>query len=726
MNIRIDPTMTVRETMQKFPTTRHVFDRYGLMGCGGKDGPAEPLALFARVHQIELDQLCTELEAAVNGEPFSRPVFASQPENSPHGTRESDVTRLPHLFIRTALIALLTGGCLAGAVLLFLISYYGTFQMTEFWPAWGTYVQVHAHVQLSGWVALFIMGIAYFALPRFLAVTLPQSTAPQISFALMLAGIVLRTLYQPFSSERWAANLVAWGAAAEFVASVLFLRVLLGAIRQTTKATEPYTRYLQLATAWFVISQAILLVHAAAALVEGRPVLLSKGLDEAYLHTMLMGFIGLFILGVTLRTIPLMLDFPRKPSATLQYVVLLAWNGGILLFAGGRLLEWAGSPFADTWVLAGSAAELLAGCAFVVSLNPFQKPQASLPKETPAQWSWMVRAAYVWFTAAIVLQAVLTIVPMATGTELTSTYWGAFRHTLTVGWISMMIFGMAYRMIPVMEGRAVAMAWTAPVVFWLVNLGNIWRVGLQSLSHSVPSVLPWMAPSGALELTAGALFALSIWRTTAKPESIVNPADEPVGTKHHRGDLVIDPDTVVAAVLAAYPSSVDIFVRHGFTEMRNSVLRATAAKLVTIGQACSLHSVDLGALLKDLRALQTPPTLVQIASLKNNETDPARRSLEEKVWSVLQGFHDPEFPSMSVVDLGLIYEVSVPSPQEVTVRMTLTSRDCPAANAITGAIRKRVEYATSSRCQVQLVWDPPWNPDRIRAAGIHSGQSTRS
>jgi hypothetical protein len=47
--------------------------------------------------------------------------------------------------------------------------------------------------------------------------------------------------------------------------------------------------------------------------------------------------------------------------------------------------------------------------------------------------------------------------------------------------------------------------------------------------------------------------------------------------------------------------------------MRNPLLRATAAKLVTIAQACSLHSIAVEALLRDLRALQQPATLVQIA-----------------------------------------------------------------------------------------------------------------
>ncbi len=63
--------------------------------------------------------------------------------------------------------------------------------------------------------------------------------------------------------------------------------------------------------------------------------LLGRPVDEAYLHIILMGFAGLYIMGVTLRTVPLMWDFRHRAGEQLQRRVLAAWNLEVLLFAVG-------------------------------------------------------------------------------------------------------------------------------------------------------------------------------------------------------------------------------------------------------------------------------------------------------------------------------------------------------------------------------------------------------
>jgi uncharacterized protein DUF1858/NnrS protein len=594
-----DENTSVREIIRRFPATREVFDQYGLMGCGGPEGPTEPLSLFARVHQIPFDALRAQIERAVSGgeEP---PVPSVAPSGRPSGIASpvADPRRLSRLFIRSATLAFVTGGCLTGALFLLQISRYGTFEMARLWPGWTAHIQGHGHVQLSGWVTLFIMGIAYFALPRFLVVDLPSTSALKTSYGLMLTGILLRIFYQPFSAERWAANWVFLGAAAEVAAAVIFLRIVLQAVRLSPKKNEPYAQFLQWGAGWLVVSQTILLVHAAAAVVEGRAVILGRPVDEAYLHTMLMGFTGLFIFGVTLRTLPLMLDFRRTASERLQRLVLGAWNLGVLLFAAGQLMRLGGASNGRGLVLAGALVELAAGAAFLIGLNPYQKPQAS-PKssgeDVPPAWLWLVRASYVWLAVALVMEAVLASSTIVTGVIPAQPYWGAFRHALTVGWVSMMIFGMAYRMIPVMEGRAPSLAWTAPLVFWLANLGALGRVSLESLAVTHPELIRWMAPTGFVELSAGVFFTLAIWKTIRAPQEIPEKAGEKVE---------IGPDTVVGKVLDAYPESLKIFVGHGFAALQNPVLRAMAAKMVTISQACRMHGIELEALLRDLTALE--------------------------------------------------------------------------------------------------------------------------
>ena len=86
---------------------------------------------------------------------------------------------------------------------------------------------------------------------------------------------------------------------------------------------------------------------------------------------------------------------------------------------------------------------------------------------------------------------------------------------------------------------------------------------------------------------------------------------------------------------------------------------------------------------------------------------------ESEVMQALSGVEDPE-AGMSIVDLGLVYEVHA-TPGSVTVTMTMTSPACPAApylvDEATAAIRALAPADTD--VQVELVWDPPWTPERM-------------
>lgn len=61
MLTKIDRKMTVREVMRKYPKTKEIFDKYGLLECGGPAGPPEPIAFFARVHRVDEKRLLSEL-----------------------------------------------------------------------------------------------------------------------------------------------------------------------------------------------------------------------------------------------------------------------------------------------------------------------------------------------------------------------------------------------------------------------------------------------------------------------------------------------------------------------------------------------------------------------------------------------------------------------------------------------------------------------------------------
>lgn len=87
--------------------------------------------------------------------------------------------------------------------------------------------------------------------------------------------------------------------------------------------------------------------------------------------------------------------------------------------------------------------------------------------------------------------------------------------------------------------------------------------------------------------------------------------------------------------------------------------------------------------------------------------------LRESVIAALRTIYDPEIP-INIYDLGLVYELDVGEDGKVCVRMTLTAPACPVAETFPGTVESRLyEVPGVSEVRVELVWDPPWSPDRL-------------
>jgi metal-sulfur cluster biosynthetic enzyme len=84
----------------------------------------------------------------------------------------------------------------------------------------------------------------------------------------------------------------------------------------------------------------------------------------------------------------------------------------------------------------------------------------------------------------------------------------------------------------------------------------------------------------------------------------------------------------------------------------------------------------------------------------------------KKVKDKLRECYDPEIP-INIVDLGLVYGIEI-NGAAVKVRMTLTAPGCPLADSITEDVRRKLlEIDGIEKADVDLVWDPPWSPERI-------------
>jgi ring-1,2-phenylacetyl-CoA epoxidase subunit PaaD len=85
---------------------------------------------------------------------------------------------------------------------------------------------------------------------------------------------------------------------------------------------------------------------------------------------------------------------------------------------------------------------------------------------------------------------------------------------------------------------------------------------------------------------------------------------------------------------------------------------------------------------------------------------------QQRLWDVLAEVPDPEIPAVSVVDLGIVRDVSA---ERVTI--TPTYSGCPATHAIEQSIREALDAAGYRQVRIDTVISPPWTTDWITEAG---------
>ena len=90
--------------------------------------------------------------------------------------------------------------------------------------------------------------------------------------------------------------------------------------------------------------------------------------------------------------------------------------------------------------------------------------------------------------------------------------------------------------------------------------------------------------------------------------------------------------------------------------------------------------------------------------------------IEAQVLDALRTCFDPEIP-VNIYELGLIYDVHVDSTGMVTIKMTLTSPHCPAAQSLPAEIEGKVKVAPGvTDVKIDIVWEPPWDPSKMSEA----------
>lgn len=113
----------------------------------------------------------------------------------------------------------------------------------------------------------------------------------------------------------------------------------------------------------------------------------------------------------------------------------------------------------------------------------------------------------------------------------------------------------------------------------------------------------------------------------------------------------------------------------------------------------------------------TNETVVDEQKTYTDSAEPGQlaAATDDEVFEALKDVVDPEL-GINVVDLGLIYGVTVDTDNTATLDMTLTSAACPLTDEIEDQTRAALDGVVED-FRINWVWMPPWGPDKITDDG---------
>jgi len=432
-----------------------------------------------------------------------------------------------HPFFLSGIITVLSAGCLWGAVNLLLMGLRHSFGGVDY-----SWVLAHGHAMVFGFVGFFIMGFAYQAFPNFKNTTLWRPDLALSSLPLLVIGIGLQIFAHllaprsPFLELGLVAGLV------QFAAVVIFAFVIIRTMRNSRKS-ETYDGFIYTALGWFLLAAIFnpIIFWLFEAASDDRQFLFRIAMfNIPYRDVELFGIAVIMILGVSLRYLPNTYAL-RMPSDKWRVFLLWGTNGAIVVGIVTSILKNffvfrqifstennMGNQWLNQWLMIvqeGAAIILLIAAAGTF----WQYRLFSSVKDTKQDRGLkFIRAAYVWF---IVATTMLALVPVynfwvykplilrklrSSSIPFSHAFFGAYRHALTVGFITMMIIGVSSKVTSTLAGLEARQANSLRATFLLLNLGNAARILTEIATDFFPAAYPLTGMTGFIEL-----FGLVLW-----------------------------------------------------------------------------------------------------------------------------------------------------------------------------------------------------------------------
>lgn len=386
---------------------------------------------------------------------------------------------------------------------------------------WQALAQVHGHLQLMGWVGLFLMGMGFRLVPRFTGVRVRPGALVPLTFALMGSGLLLRAVAQPFADERPLAALFVAAAALEAAAALTFSVAILRCLASGRREQFLYSPFFAAGAVWVAVAAVLTLAFVADAARDSTPTIaVLRSTSITFLQ--LYGFIFMFIFAVSLRTFPIF--FERRPAQ--PQLTLAAWalaNAGVAAYAAA--LIWKSYDHSADVRLLQTVAFLVVGAALVALLallRVFEGKPHRL-RISARRSMRFIRSAYAWLLVTAALQVFFSTRALLDERPPTHFQIDAVRHFLALGFVTTMIIGMALLVLPRLAMRrayAQPARIVVPVMLILLHGATAARgVGSLLVDEARIETGFWtMSAGGVAAMLAMAVFAAYLLWPSRPPE----------------------------------------------------------------------------------------------------------------------------------------------------------------------------------------------------------------
>lgn len=437
----------------------------------------------------------------MTGAPRTAPEPQPGPRSLPVAAAQRDI--FPRFFL-TGIAAALTAGGTWGAIVLLRIAAHHSFTSVPIFE-----INAHAQTQIYGWVGMFVMGFSFQAFPRFWQTRLALPRLALTAWLLMAGGIVVRAFGEPLHATPPMAAVALAGGGAQVAAVLMYAAVVLATARRSTRPRTATERYIAAAVTWFVVAGLMDLFHLARTLAAPTAEALVRQVaiwQFPLRDLQIQGLAMMMIFGVSLRQFPHWFGTPvpdqrraRRLWLPLQLAVAVEVVAFVVAMAT-RVYAWM--------ALFGAATVALTACAALYVANLRTWARVAVPDRSLK----FVRAAQAWLLLSLAMLVTAPAYFALARTPFSHAWYGAMRHAITVGFISLTIMGVAAKVVSLHAPAGTRPLGDLVLPFVLINLGCALRVGMQVATDFARPAFAVAGASGVLEVAGLAIWGAALAR----------------------------------------------------------------------------------------------------------------------------------------------------------------------------------------------------------------------